>query len=57
MRLYEITYPSDGDAEPHFEFAGTQAEARRLCRDTGASWRAVEVPTNKQGLIEFLNKL
>lgn len=57
MRLYEITYQGDGatgEASTH-EYVGTQAEAKRAVRATGGTWRPVEVPTNKAGLLKFLN--
>lgn len=39
-------------------WAGTEAEARAATRDEGSkpgSWRKVEVPTDKAGLLAFLN--
>lgn len=49
MRLYRLNV----DARAHY--LGTQAEARAMKRDTGAAWTEVDVPTDKAGLIAFLN--
>ena len=37
-------------------YAGTQADARALKRETGAAWEEVDVPTGKAELIAFLNE-
>lgn len=50
MRPYRLTVRG----RPHY--AGTQADARALKRDTGATWTEVEVPTDKAGLLAFLNE-
>jgi hypothetical protein len=48
MKLYRVN-----GAFPYF--VGTQAEAKREARDVKADWELVEVPTDKEGLIAFLN--
>lgn len=61
MRLYRIT--ANETALPSV-WAGSQAEAaaaRKLLVDQGAKRKdlvteEIEVPTNKQGLIDFLNR-
>lgn len=61
MRLYKIT--ANETALPSV-WAGSQAEAataRKLLVDQGAKRKdlvteEIEVPTNKQGLIDFLNR-
>lgn len=43
---------------PKGTWAGTQADARKETREEGSkpgSWREVEVPTDKAGLLLFLN--
>lgn len=46
MRLYVST---DG------VWTGTQADAKAHAKDTGLRWTEVEVPTDKAGLMGFLN--
>lgn len=46
MRLYVTTAG---------RWAGTQADAARLGKEDGARWEQIEVPTDKPGLLEFLN--
>lgn len=44
---------------PKGQWVGTQAEAPAACREEGSppgSWKAVDVPTDKQNLLLFLNK-
>ncbi len=36
-------------------YVGTQADARAIKRETGAAWSEVDVPTDKTGLLAFLN--
>lgn len=36
-------------------WAGTQADAKALAREHGLAWREVDVPTDKAGLMAFLN--
>lgn len=51
MRLYRLIVAD----RPHY--VGTQADARALKRETSAAWSEVEVPTDKAGLIAFLNEI
>ncbi|MGZ8286648.1 MAG: hypothetical protein ACXW27_08680 [Allosphingosinicella sp.] len=55
MRLYRIR-PRD---LPSACWVGTQKEAKNLAREYGhgAQWAAVEVPTDKEGLLTFLNEV
>lgn len=46
MKLY---YISGG------KWAGTQDDAKALAKSTGGDWTAREVPTDKPGLLAFLN--
>lgn len=46
MRLYRIV----GSA-----WAGTQAEAKKLSAEYNAPWHEAEIPTDKPGLLAFLN--
>ena len=63
MRLYRVTGPLAGVATARF--VGTQGEAaarRKALVEAGArraelTTEEVEVPTDKKGLIEFLNSL
>jgi hypothetical protein len=58
MRIYKVTYPTHGEASLlSREFAGTKREAERLARDGRGDFAEVDVPTDKAGLIAFLNKL
>jgi hypothetical protein len=44
---------------PGGQWAGTQAEARNACQDEGqpgAAWKEIDVPTDKAGLLEWLNQ-
>ncbi len=50
MRLYRLRIRGRA------HYAGTQADARALKRDTGAAWEEVDVPTGKAELIAFLNE-
>lgn len=50
MRLYRLTVGGRAC------YAGTQADARAMKRETGATWTEVEVPTDKAGLLAFLNE-
>jgi hypothetical protein len=52
MRLYEVEDGSRG----HFMVA-TQADAKREARERKCTWAAVDVPTDKAGLMEFLNNM
>lgn len=37
-------------------FVGTQLAAKELARERGTNWREAEVPTDKPGLIDWLNR-
>jgi hypothetical protein len=57
MRLYKITH-----GEQVLAWAGTQADAKDKTREWSKTrhgetidWSEVDVPTDKAGLIEFLN--
>lgn len=64
MRLYKITAQGDHKLVPTVLFAGSQADAasqRKALTEQGykrasIETKEVEVPTNKQGLIDFLNR-
>lgn len=47
MKLYQTTLG---------QWAGTQADARALKATHGVDFEQVEVPTDKPGLLEFLNR-
>lgn len=49
MRLYRLT------VQGRAHYVGTQADARAMKRESSASWTEVEVPTDKAGLLAFLN--
>jgi hypothetical protein len=36
---------------------GTQVDAKRLAKERGTSWEQVDVPTDKNGLMEYVNQL
>lgn len=69
MRAYRVTantkHAETGELMPTHKFAGTQAEASKMRREMAerhglrpladVSFEEVEVPTDKQGLIAFLN--
>ena len=38
------------------DWAGTQDQARKLARERGTDWNTVDVPTDKPGLIAWLNE-
>ena len=71
MRLYKISTSLSGDddgrgpAKNLVKFVGSQAEAaaaRKVFTDSGAKRKDIEsvevdVPTNKEGLLAFLNGL
>ncbi|WP_242098161.1 hypothetical protein [Sphingomonas sp. CROZ-RG-20F-R02-07] len=50
MKLYRLTIDNRA------QYVGTQADARATKRETGQTWAEVEVPTDKAGLIAFLNE-
>lgn len=47
MRLYQ---------SPDGVWSGTQADAKAYAKSTGQSWTEIEVPTDKVGLMAFLNE-
>lgn len=36
---------------------GTQVDAKKLARERGTSWEQVDVPTDKAGLMDYVNQL
>ena len=72
MRAYTVTHPGipqdDGDTKPFLRYAGSQSEAAGVKRDLWEEKRdtrikrndisidEVEIPTNKAGLIPWLNE-
>lgn len=36
---------------------GTQVDAKRLARERGTDWEQVDVPTDKAGLMDYINQL
>ena len=50
MKFYRLTI----DQRAHY--VGTQADARAIKHKTGQTWAVVDVPTDKAGLIGFLNE-
>lgn len=50
MKLYRVI------VRGRARYAGTQADARAMKRETGVPWAEVEVPTAKAGLLAFLNE-
>lgn len=62
MKIYITTWRDDDDApKPYYRFIGTQADQRKInveIKGTGARIErseAIEVATDKAGLIAFLN--
>lgn len=49
MRLYIVTHAAGPT------WVGTQAEAKSIARETGGEWVQYDVPTDKDGLLGFLN--
>lgn len=45
MKLYRVNYA----------FLGTQADAKRMAKEFDTNYEQVEVPTDKEGLISYLN--
>jgi hypothetical protein len=54
MKLYRIEQQSNGLPR---EWLGTQDEAKKRAREIGGFWEIVEVPTDKPGLLAFLNAM
>jgi hypothetical protein len=52
MIFYEVEDGSNG----HF-LVGTQAEARTAARERKCTWAQVDVPTDKAGLMDYINQL
>jgi hypothetical protein len=53
MKAYRIVRPDNGQAR----FERTQADAKRTAKLDDATFEQVEIPTDQQGLIIFLNDL
>lgn len=49
MRLYRLIL------RDRAHYVGTQADARAMKRETGIAWTEIDVPTDKAGLLAFLN--
>lgn len=64
MRLYRVTYWTDGATKQHNAWAGTQADAKRTHKELCDKYErfnvdkpvTVEVPTAKAALINWLNE-
>jgi hypothetical protein len=57
MKLYRINYPTHGDDSLlAVEYAPTKREAAMLAKDGSGSFQQIDVPTDKTGLIKFLNQ-
>jgi hypothetical protein len=52
MKLYKISHQSRSVAS---EWVGTQDEAKKRAKEVGGFFDHVEVPTDKQGLLDWLN--
>jgi hypothetical protein len=52
MKLYRISGQSRAERR---EWAGTQADAKRIAKERGGFFDLIEVPTDKDGLIAYLN--
>lgn len=50
MRLYRLI------VRGRARYVGTQADARAMKRETGEAWAEIDVPTDKAGLLVFLNE-
>lgn len=53
MRLYRISGQSSREQR---QWVGTQEEARKGSKERGGFFDLVDVPTDKSGLLEYLNK-
>lgn len=53
MRLYIVRYPN----KVQLHWAATQAEAKAVARDVFGTWQALDIPTDKPGLLAFLNEV
>lgn len=51
-QLCKITLPTG-----EHRWVGTQGEAKKAAKETGGSWEVVDVATDKQGLLEFVNAM
>jgi hypothetical protein len=52
MQLSRITHPNGT-----INWVGTQGDAKSEARTVKGSWEVVEVPTDKQGLLDFINDM
>lgn len=63
MKLYAITYTDDEQEKTYTQYVGTQADSSKLRTTlkkdgmTNIKAEDAEVPTDKAGLIAYLNKL
>lgn len=53
MKLYRIQGQSRA---ARWQWAGTQDDAKRAAKECGGFWEPYEVPTDKPGLLGFLNR-
>jgi hypothetical protein len=53
MIFYEVL----GTSEAPCCFVGTQVDAKRLAKERGTSFEQVDVPTDKSGLMDYVNRL
>lgn len=60
MRAWVVTYPAEGVgaayAPASVEFVATKRDAERLARAAGGDFQSVEIPTDKAGLLKFINE-
>lgn len=55
MKLYQVYWEGPDDLML-CEWAGTQADAKRIKKERDAEIQEVEVPTDKPSLLAWLNK-
>lgn len=56
MRIYKVKYPTGGDFSLlSHEWVATKREAALLAKDGNGDFSMLDVPTDKLGLIRFLN--
>lgn len=53
MKAYRLNPPGNGQAR----YERTQADAKRVAKELDASFEQVEIPTDQQGLVIYLNDL
>jgi len=56
MRIYKVKYPTGGDDSLlSHEYVATKREATLLAKEGNGDMSLLDVPTDKLGLIRFLN--